>query len=194
MEIDLHDERLAALARELRAGEGDCPFVVRKPHEATVKLANYSAGRDASYVVLEADKPATVTIGYAPFVEGTALIYDVTAAAMQGKARPFKSELNSKHPRVYALLPVQIEVTQVVLRGRRLHVEFQDASGTRIEAALPFQLTLNSAKGKDRAYYSSTDRNGRFVRETSDADKGDMLSVSVRSLLTGCEERKALQR
>jgi hypothetical protein len=190
----LRDERLATLSRELRAGEGECPFVVRPPHDATVKLAHFSAGRDAAYVVVEADKLAKVTIGYRSFVEGTTLIYDVTDETLQGKARPFECKLDSKHPRVYALLPVQIEVTQVVLRGRRLHVEFQDARGERIEAALPFQLTHNSANGKDCAYYFSTDRDGRFVREISDADRDELLSVRVRSLLTGREEQKVWQR
>lgn len=192
MEIDLHNERLVALASELRAGGGECPFVVRGPHEATIKLAHFSAGSDATYVLVEAAKPATVVIGYAPFVEGTTLIYDVIAAAMQGKARPFVCELDSNHPRVYALLPVQIEIMHVELRGRRLHVEFQDASGERIEAALPFQLTLTSAGGNVRSYYGSTDRNGRFVRKLAASE--EILSVTVRSLLTGCEERKELQR
>jgi hypothetical protein len=193
METLPRDERLAALSRQLRAGEGECPFVIRRQREETVKLAHFSAGRDATYVALEADKPANITIGYRAFVEGTTLIYDLTDETLQGKARPFECDLRTGG-RAYALLPVQIEAISLALRGRRIEVEFHDARGERIEAALPFKVMLTSADSKVRAYYSSTDRDGRFVREISDAERGELLSVSVRSLLTGRDELMQLHR
>ena len=193
METLLRDERLAPLSRYLRPGEGECPFVVRDSHRADVRLTHFSPGRDATYVVIQSSKLEKVIIGYAPFVEGTALIYDVTAAAMQGKARPFECDLRIGG-RVYALLPVQIEAIRVALRGRRIEVEFGDARGERVEAALPFVLLLQTASRKVGAAYSCTDRDGRFVREIAEVEADELLSVTVRSLVTGCEERTALQR
>jgi hypothetical protein len=195
MEIDLHDDRLAALSRHLRRREGACPFVVRELRDAIVKLAHFSAGRDATYVVISSSSnAANVTIGYAPFVEGTTLIYDVTDEMLQGKARPFACSLPRGRHRVYALLPVQLETIHVALRERRLEVEFRDARGERIEAALPLQLTLTSASGKHRASYCCTARDGRFVRELDGFDGDERSSIAVRSLLTGRSESATLRR
>jgi hypothetical protein len=192
MEINLRDERLAGLSRELRPGNGPCPFVIAPSQDATTTLAHFSAGRDATYVVIEAAKPAAVTVGYAPFVEGTTLIYDVTDETLQGKARPFTCDLKPTKVRVYALLPVQMETIHAALRGRRIEVEFRDAGGERLEAALPFQLTLTSPNAQHRASFCSTDRDGRFVRVLESGE--DISAIAVRSLLTGREERAALLR
>jgi hypothetical protein len=187
MEAILLDKRLADLSHYLKPGDEPCPFVVSPPHDATTKLIHHSAGRDATYVVIEAAKPATITIGYAEFVEGTTLIYDVTDETMQGKARPFACKLDRSRPRVYALLPVQIESNHVALRGQQLEVEFRDARGKRIEAALPFELTLSRDGGKTSVAYFSTTRDGRFVHKLAAGE--DTLSIVVRSLLTGCTEQ-----
>ena len=193
MHTVLHDERLAALSLHLRSGDGDCPFVVRDPPGADVRLTHFSAGRDATYVVIQSSKLENVTIGYAPLVEGTTLIYDVTDQTLQGKARPFDCNLHPSGQRVYALVPVQIESIHVALRGWRLNVEFHDARGERIEAALPFHWTLSGANQQRRASYSSTNRDGQFVRGLQPGGE-EISSIAVRSLLTGREERAAINR
>ena len=192
MEAILLDKRLADLSHYLKPGDEPCPFVVSPPHDATTKLIHHSAGRDATYVVIEAAKPATITVGYAPFVEGTTLIYDVTEETLQGKARPFQCEVQPAVQRVYALLPVQIETIRIARRSKQLAVEFHDARGERIEAALPFDLTLTSASTQRRASFCCTDRVGQFVR-VLEAGEG-ISAIAVRSLLTGREERKSFHR
>jgi hypothetical protein len=194
MQTLLHDDQLADLARELRPGEGECPFVVRPPHDAIVRLAHFSGGRDATYVLLEALKPATVTIGFAPFVEGTTLIYDVTDQTLQGKARPFTCDLQTVKSRIYALLPVQIEAVHIGRRGERLQIEFRDARAERIAAALPFEWTLIGARDKPALAISSTSRRGQFVRDLGEAVARDLASVIVRSLLTGRVERQPINK
>jgi len=90
-----------------------------------------------------------VTIGYAPFVEGTAIIYDLTDETMQGKARPFVCNLRQQLVRLYAVMPFQIEETALSIEGvgnnRHLHVAFLDARREAIQAALPFELRLIAA-------------------------------------------------
>jgi hypothetical protein len=193
MRFSFLDNRLAALARELRPGEGPCPFVVLEPPHFKVRLTHFSAGRDATYVVLDrapiAARPAAVTIGYAPFVEGTSLIYDLTNETLQGKARPFTCDLTRSEQLVYAVLPVQIETIDIRLRGQQIEVEFHDARDERIEAALPFQLTATGASLERFESYACTDAGGRYSRALPASVGASPWTVTVRSLLTGCDER-----
>lgn len=192
-------DRLLALSRALRPGAGPCPFVLLDSEAAPVSLTHYAAGRDATYVVVaSADqesataKRATVTIGYAPFIEGTVLIYDVTDETLQGKARPFACDLR-RGQRVYAILPVQIETIRVAVVGRQFRAEFLDASGERIEAALPFQISATGTNGQRYESFTCTSRDGRFVQDAPAALGAAPWTVAVRSLLTGREERATLR-
>jgi len=200
MRFSFEDIRLAELERELRPGDGLCPLVVLDPSAATIRLTHLSAGRDATYVVIDNDRDtsanvnaASVTIGYAAFVEGTTLIYDLTDETLQGKARPFTCDLSRSQQRVYAILPVQIETIRIRLRAGQIEVVFLDACGERIAAALPFELTLSGANGEPVSSYACTDCDGHFVRARP-ASMGSMpADVTVRSLLTGREERITLR-
>ena len=179
----LSERPYAALQRELRPGVGECPFVVRDArHE--VELLHYSGGRDAEYIFVSQRRGEVVTIRYAPHVEGTTLIYDLTAGALQGKARPFACDLRETPLRVFALLPVQIEEIAVAVVQKKaepaIQVEFRDAQGERLQAALPFCLTV---EGQQPASYC-TDKQGRFSLSVSAA----LRRVTVRSQLTGREE------
>jgi len=200
MRFSFHGSRLAKLAGELRPGDDSCPFVVLEPPAAEVRLTHFSAGRDATYVAIDHApniaanaKPAVVTIGYAPFVEGTTLIYDLTDEALQGKARPFTCDLCRSEQRVYAIVPVQIEMIQVCLRGQQFVVEFHDAVGERIEAALPFQLTATGASREHVESIACTRRDGRFSEAVPASIGASPWTVIVRSLLTGREQRTTLR-
>jgi hypothetical protein len=139
-----------------------------------------------------------VTIGFGPDVPGTHLVYDATAGEMQGKARPFDVYLADTPAKVFALLPVQIEAIALSVKqqsdGRVLSVEFQDARGERLQAALPFRLTISAADAKPtKVGYFATDRDGRFSSHPdflTDAPSG--RKIVVRSLLTGREEMVVL--
>jgi hypothetical protein len=185
-----------ALARELLPGSGDCPFVVEAKQKETVLLRHFSGGRDAAYVVISKqrnEKPSandvSVMIRYAPFVEGTTIIYDATAETMQGKARPFVCRLSHPWIRVYAVMPFQVEDISLRSDSRRMSVAFLDAGRERIAAALPFELRLVDAGGQVlSAEYRSTDRSGHFTCDAARARR-----AIVRSLLSGREESLKLE-
>jgi hypothetical protein len=195
-------DRLKPLAHQLRAGAGDCPFVVDQEAAQHVTLSHYSGGRDATYVSVSrkhdgnsSPHDALVTIGYAPFVEGTTIIYDVTDEMIQGKARPFVCDLTRKNVRVYAMMPFQVETISLRVEesrgGRQITAAFLDARGETIEAALPFELRLIDASGKTLpAEFCATDRRGQFAvtPEAVLTTDSRVTKVVVRSLLTGYEE------
>lgn len=196
----IHDKRLRELENQLRLPEGECPFVVREAAGREVTLRHYDGGRDAQYVIVERRgltpvSPAkVVTVRYAPFVESTAIIYDATARAMQGKTRPFACDLTEVPQRVFALLPVQIESIRLradAERGRvRFRVAFLDASGDTIQAALPFELKLLPANRREPFIKDcSTARSGEFDQSPAYnwPMAGERWQVVVRSLLTGDE-------
>ena len=186
-----------SLANELRPGTDSCPFVVDRSTAKYVSLSHFEGGREAIYVLVsrkldseESSRHLAVTIGYRPFVAGTTIIYDATSETMQGKARPFVCHMYpSQRARVYAVMPFQIETISVRAVKRQLNVEFLDARGERIAAALPFELRLFNAAGKVMsAEYQSTDRGGRFSCDPATASR-----ATVRSLLTAREESFTLE-
>jgi hypothetical protein len=189
--------RLKPLAHQLRPDRGPCPFVVDQEYARRVALPHYSGGRDATYVLvsrkLDGKLPLAdlaVTIRYAPFVEGTTIIYDLVDEMLQGKARPFVCDLGQRTMRVYAVMPYQIEAIQLRVEGsgleRSLHIAFLDARGETIQAALPFELQFHDSAGDDVGkQFCATDRHGQFARHMPTAD---IAKCAVHSLLTGREE------
>src|SRR5262245_23998849 len=120
--------------QELRPDRSPCPFVVEGEATKRIALSHYSAGRDATYVLVSRKSDSkmpmeelAVAIGYAPFVEGTAIIYDLTDETMQGKARPFVCHLSRRMARSYMLLPFQVEAIAVRMLGRDKKAEIQVA-------------------------------------------------------------------
>ncbi|HMC12478.1 MAG TPA: hypothetical protein VKH44_14355 [Pirellulaceae bacterium] len=197
------NKRLKSLAHELRAATGPCPFVVDQEAARLIALSHYSGGRDATYVLvsrkLVGNPPlpdVAVTIGYAPFVEGTAIIYDLTDETMQGKARPFVCNLGGQLVRVYALMPFQIEETALSIErvgnNQHLHVAFLDARREAIQAALPFEMRLLAADGNVLwTDCRATDRRGKFfcpLESLSITLFGGGTKLVIRSRLTGHEE------
>jgi len=194
--------RLKMLARELRSDDSPCPFSVDEGAARQVTLPHYSGGRDATYVYVSRKwdgriplREVAVTIRYPSFVEGTTIIYDVTAEIMQGKARPFVCNLDRKMIRVYAVMPFQVERISLRASGARgrpeVQVTFLDARRETIQAALPFELRLIGASGKTLlTEYYATDRSGQF----SYKPEADMAAskIIIRSLLTGREESMVL--
>jgi hypothetical protein len=162
-----------------------------------VALPHYSGGRDATYVLvsrkLTGEQPLknlAVTIRYAPLVEGTTIIYDLTDETMQGKARPFVCDLGDGTIRMYAVMPFQIESIDIRLESSTspssLRIAFLDACGETIQAALPFELQITDATGRELArQYLATDRNGRYTNKMLPAN---VRNCAIRSLLTGYEQ------
>jgi hypothetical protein len=186
------------LQQRLQPHSGPCPFVVRGPVAQAIGLAHFSGGRDATYVFVSrkaefrstpgADAP---TIHFAPEVAGTAIIYDVTAGGMQGKARPFDCDLGQHATRIYAVMPYQIEGVRTSRepdsRGFVLQVEFVDARQERIEAILPLSKELclpNGVRSKSR---SLTDEKGINRASFSVDRKPIPCQLIVRSLLADWE-------
>jgi hypothetical protein len=168
-----------------------------------VRLEHFAAGVDATYVVVQRagsagplPQAAEITIGYAPFVEGTTLIYDLTAAAMQGKARPFACDLRRDAERVYAVLPVQVEGIRIraeaAPRRRQLAVEFLDAGGQRIAAALPLRLAITGSFGSPLDAFLATSRDGRLSVAVPESCGTAPWTVVVQSLLSDLHERATL--
>jgi hypothetical protein len=191
----LETGRLKALSQELRPGSGPCPFVIDEEAAELVSLSHFNGGRDVAYVVVarqpayQSESRLAVTIRYAPFIEGTTIIYDATEETMQGKARPFVCKLGELACRVYAVMPVQIEETAIQLdrigSDQRLRVAFCNACGEVIEGTLPFELQLVDSSGVVRHdQQCATDRRGRYQMASA---PGDTEKVIVRSLLTGRE-------
>ena len=199
------DRRLESLQRELRVGRGECPFIFLDKGKIEARLAHYDGGRDVTYVAvtraadiainISGGAVAVVTIGYAPFVEGTTIIYDLTDEMMQGKARPFACDLSRTPCRMYAVLPFQIEQVKIAVdklpQPQRLLVGFLDARGERIQAALPFRVQVVAADRAALDEYACTDRQGQFSRDIPELAGRANAKIVVRSLLTGRDDSAA---
>ena len=194
----LEDPRLQPLLRELQVDYAT-PFVAPGAADQQIELAHYKAGRDASYVFVSRTAsgqdssavPNSVTID-PKNISGTTIIYDVTAEALQGKSRPFACDLG-EGGHVYAILPCQIEEIDLRVEKNnfgdvRVHVAFLDASGGRLEAAMPFARWLTDSRGsKHRETFWTTDRAGTSSQwfRWGKGHSGKSWTVTVRSLLTG---------
>jgi len=204
-----HESQLSfTLSQKLRLHEGECPFVVRGPVAEAIGLTHYAGGRDATYVYVSRrlahfDTPgaASPTIDFAPDVAGTAIIYDVTAGALQGKARPFVCDLDKRFVRIYAIMPYQIEGIRARHEPRddgfELQVEFVDAMQERIAAVLPFALELSSSDPEKRKQkgYRATSESGTY-QETFRHERPEepaLLKLVVRSLLAPWEMKLSIK-
>jgi hypothetical protein len=194
-EVGAREKRLKPLWGQLRPADTPCPFVVNDDAAKHVELLHGSAGRDAIYIWVSIKwdgglplEKLLVTIRYAPFIEGTTIIYDLIDETMQGKARPFDCDLSGLG-RDYMLLPCQIERILIAVRddgdNRIVDVAFLDARNEIIQAALPFELTTLDSSGKAlESYFATTNRNGKTHRKLP----ARCSRTIVRSLLTGSEE------
>lgn len=197
-------DRFATLQAACKADSHPPLFVSQSAEASRLIITQLDGSRDAKFLLVRAGQsasnPLRETIGYRPEVAGTALIYDLSAETMQGKARPFACTLAKGETKVYAILPVQIEAIAVRIesteKGRIPHVEFHDARGERLQAILPFHLRIENSEGKPlvQGYYA-TDRDGRFASQPqllADAPAGSR--VVIRSQLTGNEKSLLLER
>jgi hypothetical protein len=190
-------DRFLPLARRWLPADGPCPLVVNAEAAApSVTLAHYAAGVDAQYVLATRDarttklaKRSAVTISYTESVEGTAIIYDATDEVMQGKARPFATHIEPDQPRLFAILPFQIEGAALeVERSRkesRVRIHFLDGRGEVVHAALPFELVVASDDGQRYSDgYHATDCQGFWSGPLPVLDFAN-VQVGIRSLLSG---------
>jgi hypothetical protein len=185
-------KRLEQLAGHLRPGAGPCPLVVEGEAATRVVLTHFDGGPDAQYVSvsLEAEHavPRTITLGYDAIVEGTAIVYDVTGETMQGKARPFACELWAGRPRLFALLPFQIEGVAVRVEGggsdRPMSITFVEGRGEVIRAAVPFELRLMTRFTREaQRQFLATDPRGKCIVKLPSVERTQ--KATIRSLLTG---------
>jgi hypothetical protein len=196
----LDDPRLVPLLPLLKPGKGPCPFVASGAGARQALLTHYYGGRDATYVVVQRTsengikrdaEALSVMIGYAPFVEGTTIIYDLVAEQMQGKARPFECLLSGRTNRIFAVLPYQIERVGITISPSRrplmAEVRFLDARDEPLQAAFPFQWRLSRQSHRLANGYTSTDEQGRsHLALPATQGNGELM---IRSLLTGAEDR-----
>lgn len=204
--------RFGGLIGNIKSADGPALFVSRAGAASRVVIEQFDGGRDAQYIVisrkveqpsldrlgiLEALPPREM-IGFLPQVAGTDIIYDLTDETLQGKARPFVCDLTIQCSRVYAVLPVQIEtiaLTSIAApEGRAAQLEFRDARGERMQAALPFHFRAEAEGEELKAGYYATERNGRFHfsnKLLADLPAGSQLFV--RSQLTGRVENHILR-
>jgi hypothetical protein len=195
----LEDPRLIPLLRLLKVDYAT-PFVVTGPAAKDIDLLHYHGGRDANYVLVNRrNEPNAAGLDFGKVtidpknIAGTVIIYDVSAEALQGKARPFACDIRTIPSRVYAILPYQIE--EIYLRVEkndfddvRIHVAFLDARGERLQAALPFAYWKTNSRGGDsQEAYRTTDREGSFSQWLGwgPGEGGTAWTITVRSLLTG---------
>jgi hypothetical protein len=209
-EISEDDQLFMLLDKQLRPDYGDCPFVVDRAIAGGVTVEHYSGGRDATYVFVsrgpeweESSPAARPTIRFAPFVAGTSIIYDVTDATLQGKARPFVCDLRKHSRRVYALLPYQIEAIairyQIVRDNRHAVISFHDARGESIQAVCPFEFQTDFEPGRTCIIAKGVPRRLRTTTPSGEHDevlRGPQMmpgtqNFLVRSLLTGREQKFA---
>jgi hypothetical protein len=204
----LAEEKYTALREQLRPSDDEPLFVPQAGAASKLRLRQFDGGRDAKYIVitradpaLDIDQPLAETIGFARSVQGVEIIYDATSAAMQGKTRPFTCDLTGIKSRVFALMPVQIEAIAVTVKyyNERLLIRcgFLDAGGTRMLAALPFEATVISADGNQRArVFGCTERTQGSIEirvAISSLKLGRRFQVVVRSLLTGFDQRVTVE-
>ena len=206
------DDRYAFLAQcspERVASKNSLPFQTTPVGKGNPQAQTYAGGRDVRYgVVSVADRGISaeqrrVAISYGPSIAGTDLIYDLTGEFLQGKARPFECDLTQHSQRVYAVLPFQLERIAIAaprraLAGKMLavRVEFQQATGDRIQGVLPFHLKLLRPDGAaEHQSWRRTDRDGRFgdaLLISADGSRGQW-SLVVRSQLSGEEATAAIE-
>jgi hypothetical protein len=192
-------KKLSAYLRErLQPHDGPSPFVLRGPVAQAIHLTHYFGGRDATYVFVSRKTEfrstpgsESPTIHFAPQVAGTAIIYDVTAGALQGKARPFVCDLSQHSTRIYAVMPYQIEGIRTSRQssdhGFVLHVEFVDARQERIAAVLPLSTELCLSNGIRHKSRSITGESGVFRSSFQVSRGSDPCQLIVRSLLADWE-------
>jgi hypothetical protein len=189
-----HASRFGSLSRIVAADQRPALFVPRGPAAELVRVHQFDGGRDAKYlVVIQREvarrcKGPRATIGFLPEVPGTAIIYDLTDQTLQGKARPFDCDLTSRALRLYALLPVQIEEIAVFMssgQAPKLKIEFRDATGKRLEAALPFRLQFhNRPRVGSKSTFGTTELNGQYVEQL----RPGQGEIAVISTATGREQ------
>ncbi|HEX5102309.1 MAG TPA: hypothetical protein VFV87_00760 [Pirellulaceae bacterium] len=204
------EESYRLLNDNLRTDYGECPFVVDAAFQSSVTVEHFSGGDDATYVFVsrglawsDSSRAAKPTIRFAPFVAGTDIIYDVTEATLQGKARPFECDLRQHSRKIYALMPFQVEVIQVSYRivrdDRHALISFHDARGERIRAVSPFEFQTDFDPGKTCVInygvpkrLRATGRDGVYTEVL----RGPQMTPGtqtflVRSLLTGNQQKAA---
>lgn len=176
--------------------------------DSKISLLQIDGGRDARYVVAVNDSWVATqadwhqvreTLSPLPATAGQTsqpgFLYDCTDEKPLGALTSFPCDLSHTTARVLASLPreiatIALSATQSVQAGNNLTVavEFHDAGGQRLQAVLPFHLTLrrsdNAVHGE---FYRSTTKDGTFSMTLPTAlnDAAGPWTVEIRSQLTG---------
>lgn len=172
--------------------------------DAKTTLLQIDGGIDARYIVAVNDSNAGNQANWHQLQEtlvpslrlpAGSVLFDCTDERALGMAKPFRCDLTRTIGRVYAILsrePAEIELkaTQSVRTGEciRISVQFLDAKRCRLEALVPFQLSLNRPDGNlMQDFFRSTQRDGTFAMNIplpANIPVGEW-TLSVRSQLDG---------
>ncbi|ADB15308.1 hypothetical protein Psta_0621 [Pirellula staleyi DSM 6068] len=177
---------------------------------AEVTIQEFDGGRDLVFAKVsrspqwpvDADQkplPGVIELAYPTAVAGTDLVYDLATEAMQGKARPFFSDLTEARDRLWAITPVQVEqLSAKALYASSpgegliiLKATVGDASGEAIPGRFPLTWSLLDPASKLQArHYTLTAATGRlhlqiFVDKPLTTGK---WQLKLRSQVAGLEQ------
>jgi len=172
----------ARLGPPLRKALGEAGLCVLAPKSGAATrttVLQIDGGRDATYVVAVNDShvrthadwhQVTETLLHRGERQAGAAMYDLNDEKRLGPPGDVSCDLSATTARVFALLrrgigKIDVRATQSVRAGGPLAVSvaFLDEAGRRIEAALPFRLSIARPDGSAaHALYRATDRRGSF--------------------------------
>ena len=163
---------------EALGATGRGAFTSGRGCESEITLLQIDGGRDATYVAAVNDSFVKsqadwvqVTEELTPYPKSAkGQLYDCTEEKDLGVLKPVTCDLTKQTARVYAVLKraptkIDLKAQQTVIACETLNVavQFLDAKGQRIEALIPFALSLmRPDRTVAREFYRSTTRSGEF--------------------------------
>ena len=204
---ELAEEWFARLGPPMRKALGQtglCALAPQTGAETRATCLQIDGGPDATYVVAVNDSHVHTHADWHQvrerLVPGASLakdavLCDLNEERLLGPAGPVECDLSATTARVFALLrrgiaKIDLRARQSARAGEKLAlaVSFPDERGQRIEAVLPFHLSIARPDGSTaHALYRATDRQGSFALSLdlpTNAPAG-RWTVTVRSQCTG---------
>ncbi|MEI6518864.1 MAG: hypothetical protein WCO98_02285 [bacterium] len=198
-----HPELAKAFSSAL-GDTGHACFTSYKGTGAKASILQIDGGTDAKYLIATNDShiknqadwyQIKETLLPAKSLSANAVIYDCTEEQSLGTVKPLICDLTQTTARVYAILPrgiaaTALSATQKVSTGETLsiQVEFIDAGKKKLNAVLPFNLSIIHPDGTIyQEFYRATTDKGTFnisIPLPINAPAGKW-TVAVRSQLNG---------
>jgi hypothetical protein len=183
---------------------GHACFTSEKGTAAKASILQVDGGADAKYLIVTNDShiknqadwyQVKETLIPAKSLPINTALYDCNEEQPLGNVKPIICDLTQTTARVYAILPrgiaaTALSATQKLTAGEKLsiQVEFIDAGKKKINAVLPFNLSINHPDGTTyQEFYRATSDKGTFnisIPLPINAPTGKWI-VAVRSQLNG---------